>query len=82
MPCQPVGRGIGWVSLCLLWLGWAAPGRATDWPQFLGPNRDGHSSETGLLSELPETGPPIVWRRPVGLASPGSSWSTRREDCR
>ena len=37
----------------------AAPG---DWPQFLGPNRDGASAETGLLQELPAGGPPLVWK--------------------
>jgi outer membrane protein assembly factor BamB len=37
----------------------AAPG---DWPQFLGPNRNGISAETGLLQELPPGGPPPVWK--------------------
>jgi outer membrane protein assembly factor BamB len=37
----------------------AAPG---DWPQFRGPNRDGASTETGLLQELPTGGPPLVWK--------------------
>jgi outer membrane protein assembly factor BamB len=39
---------------------------AADWPQFLGPNRDGASSETGLLRTWPKGGPPVVWRKPVG----------------
>lgn len=33
-----------------------------DWPQWRGPNRDGISHETGLLSEWPESGPPTVWK--------------------
>jgi len=37
----------------------AAPG---DWPQFRGPNRDGASTETGLLQDLPPAGPPLVWK--------------------
>src|ERR1019366_4751035 len=37
----------------------AAP---ADWPQFLGPNREGASAETGLLQELPPGGPPLVWK--------------------
>jgi outer membrane protein assembly factor BamB len=37
----------------------AAPG---DWPQFRGPNRDGASTETGLLQELPPGGPPLLWK--------------------
>ena len=32
-----------------------------DWPQFRGPNRDGISSETDLLSSWPEGGPEMVW---------------------
>jgi outer membrane protein assembly factor BamB len=37
----------------------AGPG---DWPQFRGPNRDGASTETGLLQELPPGGPLLVWK--------------------
>ena len=32
------------------------------WPQWRGPNRDNVSTETGLLKEWPEGGPPLVWR--------------------
>jgi outer membrane protein assembly factor BamB len=35
---------------------------AADWPQWRGPNRDGISSETGLLTSWPSGGPKIVWR--------------------
>lgn len=34
---------------------------ATEWPQFRGPNRDGVSPSTGLLSEWPDGGPELVW---------------------
>ncbi|HVS13540.1 MAG TPA: PQQ-binding-like beta-propeller repeat protein [Thermoanaerobaculia bacterium] len=37
-----------------------------DWPQWLGPARDGTSPETGLLAAWPAEGPPVVWRRPLG----------------
>jgi outer membrane protein assembly factor BamB len=40
--------------------------RADDWPQFLGPRRDGHSNETGLLAGWSKQGPPVVWQRDVG----------------
>lgn len=33
----------------------------TDWPQWRGPNRDGVSTETGLLKEWPSGGPPLLW---------------------
>src|SRR5580698_6321839 len=32
-----------------------------DRPQWRGPNRDGVSSETGLLKEWPKDGPKLVW---------------------
>ena len=40
--------------------------KSKDWPQWLGPNRDGISSETGLLKSWPESGPEEVWRTKVG----------------
>ena len=39
---------------------------ADDWPQFLGPNRDGISAETGLLEKFPTNGPSIVWQKEIG----------------
>jgi outer membrane protein assembly factor BamB len=41
-----------------------------DWPQHLGPTRDGQSPETGLARGWPAAGPPVVWKRDVG-----SGWS-------
>lgn len=39
---------------------------AADWPQFLGPRRNGTSTETGLLQTWGEKGPPILWEKEVG----------------
>lgn len=36
----------------------SAPG---DWPQWRGPNRDGISTDTGLLKEWPAEGPKAMW---------------------
>lgn len=36
--------------------------RAADWPQWRGVNRDGHSSEKGLLKEWPKDGPKLLWQ--------------------
>jgi outer membrane protein assembly factor BamB len=33
-----------------------------DWPQWRGPQRDGHSADKGLLNALPPGGPPLVWK--------------------
>ena len=40
--------------------------RASDWPQFLGPTRNGVSTETNLLDKWPTNGVPIVWEKAVG----------------
>ena len=53
------------------------PAHADDWPQFLGPQADGTSSETGLINEWPNDGVPIVWRREVGT---GYSAPSVRDD--
>jgi outer membrane protein assembly factor BamB len=54
-------------SLCL-----ALPARGDDWPQWLGPQRDGVWRETGILDKFPEGGPPVKWRAKVrgGYAGP------------
>ena len=35
---------------------------AGDWPQFLGPDRNGISDEAGLVSNFPEEGPTVLWK--------------------
>ena len=35
---------------------------AVDWPQWRGQNRDGKSTDTGLLKEWPNDGPPLAWK--------------------
>jgi outer membrane protein assembly factor BamB len=39
---------------------------AADWPQFLGPNRDNVSGETGLVKAFPADGPKVLWTVDVG----------------
>src|SRR6516165_2735000 len=39
--------------------------RANDWPQWLGPKRDGVWRETGLVEKFPPGGPKVRWRVPV-----------------
>jgi outer membrane protein assembly factor BamB len=39
----------------------ACTAAAADWPTFRGPNRDGVSTEVGLLKEWPKAGPPKAW---------------------
>jgi outer membrane protein assembly factor BamB len=39
---------------------------ADDWPQWLGPQRDGVWRETGLVEKFPPGGPMVRWRVPIG----------------
>ncbi len=36
--------------------------RGGEWPGWRGPNRDGKSTETGLLAQWPEAGPRLLWK--------------------
>ena len=40
--------------------------RASDWPEWRGPSRDGHSDETGLPSSWSPKGENLAWRIPIG----------------
>lgn len=40
--------------------------KAANWPQFLGPDRNGISSETGLSRKWPENGPKVEWTFQLG----------------
>ncbi len=44
---------------------------ADDWPQWLGPKRDGIWREKGLLAKFPPGGPKILWRTPLGTGYAG-----------
>jgi outer membrane protein assembly factor BamB len=46
-----------------------------DWFQWRGPNRDGHSAETGLLNAWPAGGPKLLWRA-TGAGTAYSSFSS------
>src|SRR5437870_4829282 len=53
--------GVGVILACL-----AVALRADDWPQWLGPKRDGVWRENGILSKFPQGGPKVRWRTPIG----------------
>lgn len=39
---------------------------ADDWPQWMGPRRDGIWRETGIIETFPASGPKVLWRSPIG----------------
>ena len=45
--------------------------RADDWPQWLGPQRDSHYREDGVVDRFPESGLKVRWRAPLGLGYAG-----------
>jgi outer membrane protein assembly factor BamB len=47
---------------------WISPSavRADDWPQWLGPMRDGIWRETGILAKFPKKGAKVRWRTSMG----------------
>ena len=45
--------------------------QAQDWPQFLGPLRNGRYAGTDLTTVLPKTGPPVVWKKAIGQGFSG-----------
>jgi outer membrane protein assembly factor BamB len=55
---------IAWLSLAAC-VAISLPVRADDWPQWLGPKRDGVWRESGILKKFPEQGPNFTWRMPV-----------------
>ena len=65
-------RGLLGVFSAFMIVGTAA--FALDWPQWRGPDRDGISAETGLLTSWPEGGPPLLWKT-RGLGSGFASFA-------
>ena len=60
------------VTLCLCCSALSITTSARDWPQWRGPNRNGISSETGLLKQWPAEGPKLLWQ----LNDIGDGYST------
>ncbi len=50
------------VKAALLAVAIASPTLAGDWPGWRGPNRDGVSTEKGLLQQWGPSGPPLAWK--------------------
>ena len=66
------------LSGLLLWLGAKPPGvgrlaaGASDWPQFLGPKRNGVYGGAAISASWPASGPTRLWRKPVGEGFSGA----------
>jgi outer membrane protein assembly factor BamB len=78
-----IGALASFVGICLVHGGpkktiSGSPVTDTGWPQFLGPDRNGTSRESGLLSAWPDAGPPEVWRVAGGVGMSGLAVSGER----
>ena len=54
----------GWAAAMVLLAGVALS--AADWPEWRGPQRDGHSMETNLPERWSPAGENLAWRAPFG----------------
>jgi len=69
---RPFGRRL--LATLILGVGWAdssLPVFADDWPQWLGPQRDGVWREPGIVTAFPSGGPPVRWRAPIAAGYSG-----------
>ena len=71
--CPQAGYPLRFLSVASLLISATLLGADTtsDWPQFLGPSRDGVYHGSALAAAWPETGPPAVWKREVGAGFSG-----------
>jgi outer membrane protein assembly factor BamB len=60
-----------WLTISVLSANAIGVARGDDWPQWLGPQRDGIWREDGLLDRFPASGPVIRWRTPIGAGYSG-----------
>jgi outer membrane protein assembly factor BamB len=59
------------IGLLLLHAAWGGPCSAGEWPQILGPHRNGQADGERLAATWPKEGPRTVWERPVGSGFAG-----------
>ncbi len=65
-PAKRKANVSGWAALAIVGFGilLTCSAASADWPQWRGPNRDGKSTEAGLMKIWPEGGPTLLWKSP------------------
>lgn len=66
-----MGRFSYWIAAPLAWLACGAAG-AGDWPQILGPSRNGIAAPDEKLATVWRGAPKVAWERPVGTGYAGT----------
>jgi outer membrane protein assembly factor BamB len=64
---------MGWATRAALAVMVATSSVSADWPQFMGPNGNGISSEKGLARSWPADGPKVLWTVPLGPGYGGAA---------
>jgi len=59
--------------ILMLLVGMTVAAAGAEWPQFLGPNRDATSPESGLMRAWPPGGPKVLWSVEVGPGYGGAA---------
>jgi outer membrane protein assembly factor BamB len=62
---------LGRLLVILSAVGFPALVQADDWPQWLGPKRDGVWREDRIVERFPAGGPKVRWRTPIGMGYSG-----------
>ncbi len=73
MPLRVLSRSSLTLLLTVASVGHGPTGLADDWPEWMGPHRDGVWRETEILERFDTNGPPVVWRVPVNSGYVGPS---------
>lgn len=60
-------RQLVWIAFTAL----ATMAYAQDWPQYMGPNHDGHSTQKNIRKNWAEKGPEVVWSTNLGIGYGG-----------
>ena len=63
----------------IFFLAFILPISAEDWPQFLGPRRDGTYAGKDLAAQWAADGPKILWKEKVGSGWSGAAIAGGRE---
>jgi outer membrane protein assembly factor BamB len=69
--CFSLSPSLAAATVCGMLLVGTATAAQPSWPQFLGPERNGISAETGLVDAFPASGPKQVWRTAGGVGMSG-----------
>jgi len=68
--CLPLNA---WAYLLLLCGLAVANVMAGEWPQILGPNRNGTAVDETIATAWPQAGPPVLWQRETGSGFAGAA---------